>query len=88
MPIQGTAADVLKKAMIEVHIELAAFNAGRPNPSRMILTVHDELLFEAPEADAAGVAALVRSVMERAFSLNVPLTVDVGIGENWKKAKP
>ncbi|MEO8482424.1 MAG: DNA polymerase I [Acidobacteriota bacterium] len=88
MPIQGTAADVLKKAMIDVHAELVRFNAGRPAPSRMILTVHDELLFEVPESDAAETADIVRGVMERAFPLNVPLTVDVGVGENWKAAKP
>jgi DNA polymerase-1 len=54
----------------------------------MILTVHDELLFEVPESEAAGVAALVRETMEQAFPLDVPLTVDVGIGRNWKAAKP
>ena len=54
MPIQGTAADVLKHAMIDVHAALARCNAGRPAPSRMILTVHDELLFEAPEASRRG----------------------------------
>jgi len=88
MPIQGTAADVLKKAMIDVHAALAARNKGREEPARMILTVHDELLFEAPEGEAGAVAELVRDVMERAFTLNVPLTVDVGIGSNWKEAKP
>jgi DNA polymerase-1 len=88
MPIQGTAADVLKKAMIAVHAELERFNAGRAQPSRMILTVHDELLFEVPESDAAEAADLVRSLMEHAFPLNVPLTVDVGVGKNWKEAKP
>ena len=88
MPIQGTAADVLKKAMIDVHAALAKYNAGRRAPTRMILTVHDELLFEAPEEDAEEVAALVRDVMETAFPLNVPLDVDVGIGKNWTAAKP
>jgi DNA polymerase I len=88
MPIQGTAADVLKKAMIDVHAELARFNGGRPSPGRMILTVHDELLFEVPEQDAADAADMVRGVMEQAFPLNVPLTVDVGVGANWKMAKP
>ncbi len=88
MPIQGTAADVLKKAMIDVHEALADHNKGRSRPARMILTVHDELLFEAPEGEAGGVAELVRDVMERAYTLDVPLTVDVGIGRNWKEAKP
>jgi DNA polymerase-1 len=87
MPIQGTAADILKKAMIDVHAELGRRNAGRVAPARMILTVHDELLFEAPEEEANDVAELVRGLMERAFPLNVPLTVDVGIAQNWKDAK-
>ena len=84
MPIQGTAADILKKAMIDVQAALAA----RGGPSRMILTVHDELLFEAPEAEADDIAALVRTHMEAAFQLSVPLTVDVGMGPNWNAAKP
>lgn len=88
MPIQGTAADVLKKAMIDVHGVLERHNLGRKQSSRMILTVHDELLFEVPEGEAEATAELVRSTMEQAFPLNVPLTVDVGIGANWKVAKP
>jgi DNA polymerase-1 len=88
MPVQGTAADVLKKAMIDVSRALAEYNAGRDEPSTMILTVHDELLFEAPTRDAESVAELVRERMEQAFTLDVPLTVDVGIGDNWNAAKP
>jgi DNA polymerase-1 len=88
MPVQGTAADVLKKAMIDVAAALADRNRSRPEPSRMILTVHDELLFEAPEGEADSVAELVRDVMERAMPLSVPITVDVGIGANWNEAKP
>ena len=80
MPIQGSAADILKRAMIDVH-------AALPPDARMILTVHDELLFEAPESRATETAALVRAGMESAVSLSVPLTVDVGIGRNWKEAK-
>ena len=53
----------------------------------MILTVHDELLFEAPKSAADETAALVRERMEGAVALRVPLTVDVGVGENWKEAK-
>jgi DNA polymerase-1 len=87
MPIQGTAADILKKAMIDVHAALERRNAGARQPSRMILTVHDELLFEAPEDEAEEVAALVKDLMQRAFALSVPLDVDVGIGRNWKEAK-
>jgi len=53
----------------------------------MILTVHDELVFEVPKADADEIAAVVRDKMQNAVAMNVPLTVDVGIGENWKDAK-
>lgn len=85
MPIQGTAADILKRAMIDVHAALAG--APRARRARMILTVHDELVFEAPEDAAGEVAALVRTHMERAASLAVPLIVEVGIGRNWLEAK-
>jgi DNA polymerase I len=84
MPIQGTAADILKRAMIDVDRELAA----RHSSARMILTVHDELLFEAPIAEADQVATLVKETMAGAVALRVPLDVDVGIGQNWKDAKP
>jgi DNA polymerase-1 len=82
MPIQGTAADIMKRAMIDTHARLR----DRPT-ARMILTVHDELLFEVPKAEADELAALVRDSMQSAAQLSVPLTVDVGIGENWKEAK-
>jgi DNA polymerase-1 len=82
LPIQGSAADIMKRAMIDTHKALAA----RPK-ARMILTVHDELLFEVPKAEAEDLAALVRESMQGAAVLTVPLTVDVGIGENWKEAK-
>jgi DNA polymerase-1 len=82
LPIQGSAADIMKRAMIDVHAALA------PHPdARMILTVHDELLFEVPKGRAEEIAALVRDKMQSASVLKVPLTVDVGIGDNWKTAK-
>ena len=80
MPIQGTAADILKRAMIALSAEL-------PPTSPMILTVHDELLLEAPRGEADAAAALARDTMSGAADLRVPLTVDVGIGENWMAAK-
>jgi len=82
LPIQGTAADIMKRAMIEVHGALAS----HPD-ARMILTVHDELLFEVPEDRADALAAIVRDRMQSAATLKVPLTVDIGIGKNWKEAK-
>jgi DNA polymerase-1 len=84
LPIQGSAADILKRAMIDVHAALPSLGNGR---TRMILTVHDELLFEASQETAEAVAGQLREIMEGAVALRVPLTVDVGIGENWKEAK-
>jgi DNA polymerase I len=88
MPIQGTAADILKRAMIDAHHALVT-RYGEPSSRvpRMILTVHDELLFETPRALADEVAWVVKERMESAATLNVPLTVDVGVGENWREAK-
>ena len=85
LPIQGTAADIMKRSMIDVHAALR--EAPGAAGARMILTVHDELLFEVPRGGADVVASLVRDRMEGAATLKVPLTVDVGIGENWKDAK-
>jgi len=88
MPIQGTAADILKLAMIALDAKLEHRNAGRPAPvARMILTVHDELVIEAREDAVDEIAALVRDTMSSAASLAVPLDVDVGVGANWKDAK-
>ncbi len=87
MPIQGTAADILKRAMIDLHRDLET-RAAHGSGARMILTVHDELLFEAPRHEADELAALMRDRMRHAADLLVPLDVDVGIGENWKEAKP
>ena len=83
MPIQGTAADILKQAMIDLHRELPR----RGLTARMILTVHDELLFECDEGASEATAAVVKELMENAVRLSVPLTVDVGVGGNWKDAK-
>jgi DNA polymerase-1 len=86
MPVQGTAADILKRAMIDVGRALENWR-GRGGRARMILTVHDELLFEVPRDETDDVSALVRAGMEGAARLSVPLTVDVGVGENWREAK-
>lgn len=80
MPIQATAADLVKRAMLEVERRLAG------SRSRMLLQVHDELLFEVPEDEVAVVEPLVREVMSKAATLAVPLLVDVGHGRSWADA--
>jgi len=82
-PVQGSAADIFKLAMIDVDRALDA--AG--SKTRMLLTVHDELVFEVPEAERADVEALIRDVMQAVTELSVPLVVDVGFGPNWAQAK-
>jgi DNA polymerase-1 len=82
-PVQGSAADIIKIAMIDIHAELA----GREDGSRMLLQVHDELLFEAPSAAVQEIAALVTDRMEGAFELDVPLRVEVGTGQSWYECK-
>jgi DNA polymerase-1 len=86
LPIQGTAADIMKRAMIDVHAALQEQSPDDGPHARMILTVHDELLFEVPEREAETIAAVVREKMQGAATLNVPLTVDIGIGHTWKDA--
>ncbi len=81
-PLQGGAADIIKRAMI--HLPSALRAAGLR--SRMLLQVHDELLFEAPEDEAARLAAVARGVMERAATLAVPLVVETGTGRTWAEA--
>ncbi len=82
-PLQGTAADLLKLAMVKAHTRLASEKMR----TRMILTVHDELVFEAPEAELDRAREIVRAEMEGVFPLKVPLRVDLGSGRNWKEAK-
>jgi DNA polymerase-1 len=84
-PIQGSASDVFKMAMIRVD------EALRDDPGldcHMLLTVHDELVFEVPEAGVGAAAALVQERMEHAVDLEVPLQADVGWGKNWSDAAP
>jgi DNA polymerase I len=78
-PLQGTAADIIKRAMLEV--EAAMQGAGLCGS--MLLQLHDELLFEVPRAELADTSRLVRRVMEGVVRLQVPLTVDLRVGENW-----
>jgi len=78
-PLQGTAADIIKKAMVRVHEELKAHFPD----ARLLLQVHDELIVECPAAQAEAVAARVKAVMSGAAHLSVPLLVEAGIGHNW-----
>jgi len=78
-PIQGTAADILKIAMIKLDRELAA----RKLQARMVLQVHDEVVLEVPKPELEEVSALTREVMEQAYALDIPLKVDAEVGENW-----
>jgi DNA polymerase-1 len=80
-PIQGTAADLLKLAMIRVDRELERFPAAR-----LLLTVHDELVFEVKTEEVEAFSAWVKGVMESAYTLRVPLVVDVHAGPSWGAA--
>jgi DNA polymerase-1 len=79
-PLQGTAADLIKLAMIRIDAEIR----GRNLRSRMLLQVHDELVFEVPNAELDTMKRLVQQQMENVHELNVPLKVDLGVGPNWR----
>jgi DNA polymerase-1 len=82
-PLQGSAADLIKLAMIHIHDAIREERLA----SRMLLQVHDELVFEVPPAELDPMRALVRTHMEGAAELAVPLVVDLGVGPNWLEAK-
>jgi DNA polymerase I len=84
MPIQGTASDIVKIAMLRVDEEFR--RAGLK--SRLLMQVHDELLVEVPEKEVGKVSEILKHEMETAVSLDVPLVADVGVGDNWMDAKP
>jgi len=81
-PIQGTAADMIKLAMISIHRELAS----RKLKTRMLLQVHDELVFDLYQPEQQEVLPMVEEKMKTAIPLDVPLAVDMGVGENWLEA--
>lgn len=83
-PLQGSAADLIKIAMINLHGRLKEANLR----AGMLLQVHDELVLEAPVDEVERVVEMVRHEMETAVSLTVPLVVDIGVGDNWLEAKP
>jgi len=82
-PFQGSAADIIKIAMVRLDRELARRGGG----TKLLLQVHDELVLEAAEKDVEDVKALIRSVMEGAASLRVRMSVRVGSGQDWLSAK-
>ena len=84
MPIQGTASDIVKIAMLRVDEEFKR----EALKSRMLMQVHDELLVEVPENEVPKVTEILKHEMETAVSLDVPLVADVGVGDNWMDAKP
>ena len=79
-PLQGTAADLIKMAMIRIDAALRE----RGLKSRMTLQVHDELVFEVPEREIEVMRTLVREQMENVHPLTVPLLVEIGVGKNWR----
>jgi DNA polymerase-1 len=82
MPIQGTAADMIKLAMIKIHKELTK----RKTRTKMVLQVHDELLFDAHKDEVKELTPLIKEMMENALPMNVPILVETGIGNNWLDA--
>lgn len=80
-PVQGSAADVIKIAMIELHRKLQ-----QNFKSKMLLQVHDELIFDVPKTELETLKPIIKSTMESAVKLSVPLIVDVGVGNNWLEA--
>jgi DNA polymerase-1 len=81
-PIQGTAAEIIKLAMCAIQKRLQQERLK----TKMILSVHDELVFDAPDHEEGIIASLVKQEMEQVITLEVPLVVDVGVGVNWLEA--
>ena len=81
-PMQGTAADIIKRAMIDIEVWL---NKEHPDV-KLIMQVHDELVFEVPEGKVETLEPKIRNIMTRAAELSVPLLVDIGTGKNWDAA--
>ncbi len=84
LPVQGTAADLMKMAMVSVAAKLPSVS----KQARMIMQVHDELVFEVPAAEVEQVARVVKHEMEQALELTVPIVVEVKVGDNWSEMEP
>ncbi|OGY23892.1 MAG: hypothetical protein A2172_05155 [Candidatus Woykebacteria bacterium RBG_13_40_15] len=95
-PIQGTAADIIKKAMVNISKQLAPARQASPGEvggesrkqTKMILQVHDELVFEVPEGELKEVTPIIKDCMENCFPLSIPLVVELKVGKNWGEMKP
>jgi len=83
MPVQGTSADIIKVAMIKLYQEMGK----RRLKSKMLLQVHDELLFEVPSEELEEMRRLVPEIMSTALKLSIPLKVDIKSGQNWAELK-
>ena len=81
-PVQGSAADIIKLSMIKIYNDLNS----KFMKTKLILQVHDELVFEAPQNEIEQAKKIIIDNMENAYKLEVPLTVDIGVGENWLEA--
>jgi DNA polymerase-1 len=81
-PLQGSAADIIKKAMIDID----TFIDKEMPDVKMIMQVHDELIFEAPKKNAEEVLLIMKDMMEKAVKLEIPLIVEAAIGSNWNEA--
>jgi len=82
-PVQGSSADIIKIAMINLHQEMEKRNLK----SKMLLQIHDELLFEVPEEEVEEMKSLVAELMPRAFELCVPVKIDIKLGKNWAEMR-
>ncbi|HSX58244.1 MAG TPA: DNA polymerase I [Candidatus Saccharimonadales bacterium] len=82
-PVQGTAADIIKASMIKLNNQL-----NKNHQTKMILQVHDELVFEVPDSEVESIQPVIKDLMEKTFKLSVPVTVEMKIGQNWGQMKP
>jgi DNA polymerase-1 len=82
-PVQGSSADIIKIAMINLYREMEKRNLK----SKMLLQIHDELLFEVPEQEVTEMKSLVGDLMPRAFELCVPVKIDIKLGKNWAEMR-
>jgi DNA polymerase-1 len=85
-PIQGSAADIIKIAMINIHKKLTSDTEGSVWKSKMLLQVHDELVFDVHNSELEKIQPMIKHEMENAFIMDVPLEVEIGMGNNWLEA--